>query len=258
MAKINGIQLKKKFGQHFLEDITVIEQMLAAVSITPCTSIFEIGAGSGILTHEILKTCCKKLCSFEIDNEWAEKLKNEIKDSRFSLFNIDFLEFDLELLKKEGNWSVLANLPYNITFPILEKFVKIHNYIFEGVIMIQEEVAQKIAATSGRSYGAVSIFFQYFFDWKLLSQIPPQAFNPPPKVFSRLIYFKPRKNKAEIENKEAFFKFIRVCFKQPRRTLKNNLQAGCIDYKNLDENILKLRAQQMNVEQLLFVFNSIH
>lgn len=258
MARIEGISLKKSLGQHFLEDLTVIEHMLEAVEINKQTSIFEIGSGNGFLTYEILKTSCKKLWSFEIDEEWAQKLKKNIKDSRFNLIHTDFLEFDLELLKKEGSWTILANLPYYITFAILEKFVELQDHIAEGVIMIQEEVAQKIVASSGRSYGAASIYFQYFFDWKLLSKIPPEAFNPPPKVFSRLLYFKSRKNQSYIENKVAFFKFVRVCFKQPRRTLKNNLQAVGIDCTNIDEDILKLRAQQMNVNELLEVFNLIH
>ena len=87
---------------------------------------------------------------------------------------------------------MLANLPYQVTFPILHNFQKNRHLLKEGVIMIQEEVAEKILKTSGRGYGYPSLFFQRYFTWKKLDKVPPTAFFPPPKVDSRLLYFKPR------------------------------------------------------------------
>jgi 16S rRNA (adenine1518-N6/adenine1519-N6)-dimethyltransferase len=152
---------------------------------------------------------------------------------------------------------VLANLPYNITFPILERFVTLRSIISEGVIMIQEEVAQKLVATTGRSYGAASIFFQYFFDFQLMIKVGPEAFTPPPKVYSRLVYFKPRKEAPTLQNEKEFFRFIRFCFKQPRRTLKNNLVAANISHEKLDEKTVQLRAQQLSTKQLIEIFHTL-
>lgn len=121
--------------------------------------------------------------------------------------------------------------------------------------MVQEEVAQKIVKTSGRGYGFPSLFFQHFFEWKLLDKIPPGAFYPPPKVDSRLLYFKPKTKLDLIPEEEEFWKFITICFKQPRRTLKNNLQNFHYNLNLIDNKILNLRAQQLNKTQLLDIWS---
>ena len=257
MARISGISLKKELGQHFLHDEMVVDTMLSAVRLNKTVSVLEIGPGSGFLTRAILECPIKKLWSFEIDSEWAEYLQIQIQDSRLTVFNQDFMTTDKELFLKEEMWTVLANLPYNITFPILERFITLRAVISEGVIMIQEEVAQKLVATSGRSYGAASIFFQYFFDFQLMIKIGPEAFTPPPKVYSRLVYFKPRKDKPLLKNEKEFFRFVKFCFKQPRRTLKNNLVAANIPHEKLDEKTLLLRAQQLSMDQLVEIFHTL-
>lgn len=259
MVKIQGVQLKKTLGQHFLRDQAVTDAMLAIIENLHQRSILEIGPGNGFLTCAILETSIAKLWTFEIDAEWVENLKSNIHDNRLSVFHADFLTVDLDILKKNGPWIVLANLPYNITFPILEKFIELSEKIEEGVIMIQEEVAQKLVATRGKQYGFVSVFFQYFFEFSLILKIHPSAFTPPPKVFSRLLYFKPRHKNARpyIENQDTFFKFVRLCFRQPRRTLKNNLIAAQINTTTIDEKILSLRAQQLDLQALLNIFNKL-
>ena len=127
----------------------------------------------------------------------------------------------------------------------------------EGVVMVQEEVAQKILKTHGRSYGFVSLFFQWFFEWKLLDKVPPEAFDPAPKVFSRLLYFKPRKDVAKINREEAFWVFIKTCFKQPRRTLRNNLMQSHYNLDAIDVKTLDLRAQQLSMTDLLAIWNQV-
>lgn len=260
MVRIQGIELKKSLGQHFLRDYAVTDAMLAMIEHIGQKSVLEIGPGNGFLTREILEKPIKKLWAFEIDQEWVQNLKNNIQDERFSVLHADFLGIDNAILKENGPWIVLANLPYNITFPILERFISLTDVIEEGVIMIQEEVAQKLVATQGRAYGFASIFFQYFFDFSLLLKIPPSAFTPPPNVFSRLLYFKPKKQeeRLKIEHTDAFFKFVRLCFRQPRRTLKNNLIAAQIDTAKLDEQTLGLRAQQLSVQQLVNIFEKLN
>jgi len=259
MVRIQGVQLKKTLGQHFLRDHMVTDAMLVMIEDLHQKSVFEIGPGNGFLTRAILEMPIEKLWAFEIDTEWVENLKNNIHDERLTVFHADFLAVDIEELKRNGPWIVLANLPYNITFPILERFILLTDAIEEGVIMVQEEVAQKLVATRGKPYGFVSLFFQYFFEFSLVLKIPPSAFTPPPNVFSRLLYLKPRKQneRPDIKDQGAFFKFVRVCFKQPRRTLKNNLIAAQLDVSMLDEKILGLRAQQLNVHELIQIFETL-
>lgn len=251
MAHLHDIRLKKKFGQHFLRDHQIPLHMLDAVTINKQTNIFEIGGGDGFLTTKILMTECAKLWVFEIDESWADFLKDTIKDKRLSVFNEDILSIDFTRLQTGAPWTLLANLPYQITFPILHKLQQYRQFIDEGVIMIQEEVAQKIIKKRGRGYGLQSLFFQHYFEWKELDKIPPTAFVPPPKIFSRLLYFKPKKNIEPIPEEPRFWKFIGTCFAQPRRTIKNNFAHAQIDSSHLQPEFANARAQQLSMDQLL-------
>lgn len=117
--------------------------------------------------------------------------------------------------------------------------------------MVQEEVAQKILKKSGKGYGYPSLFFQRYFEWRLLDKVPPGAFYPPPKVYSRLLYFKPKQDVPEIQNETEFWKFIKACFRQPRRTMRNNMIQTHYDLSKIDPTILELRAQQMKMEDFM-------
>lgn len=250
-----GINLKKQFGQHFLRDHSVIENMIENVELTPQTSVFEIGCGDGFLTSAILHQKIKQLWVFEIDPEWANYVRNTYPDKRMTVFEENFLDIDFAGLKPDAPWTVLANLPYQVTFPIIYKFRDNRHLLKEGVIMIQEEVAQKIVKTEGRGYGYPALFLQHVFELKLLKKIPPTAFFPPPKVTSRLLYFKPKAVVDEIPQEKEFWKFIKLCFHQPRRMLRNNLEQSHYDLTKVPESTLQLRAQQMSKEDLLKVWD---
>ena len=255
MAHVQGIALKKKFGQHFLRDSAIVQAMLAAVDLTKKTSVFEIGCGDGFLTRAILETSIARLQVFEIDPDWVKYIQQTVKDDRLTISLENFLDSDLAQLTEHQPWTVLSNLPYNVTFPILHRFQENRHFLKEGVIMVQEEVAQKIVQTRGRGYGYPALFFQHYFEWKLLNKIPPTAFHPAPKVFSRLLYFKPRIHKEDIPQEKQFWEFIKYCFKQPRRTLKNNLMQTHYALERVPENMLKLRAQELTFTLLLDLWN---
>jgi 16S rRNA (adenine1518-N6/adenine1519-N6)-dimethyltransferase len=231
--------------------------MIEAVTLHRDSSVFEIGCGDGFLTKAILQTPIARLWIFEIDPEWANYVKNTIKDARMSMFERNFLDVHPELLHPHTPWTVLANLPYQVTFPILHWILKNRNLITEGVIMVQEEVAHKITARSGKGYGYISLYFQWFFDWKKLDKVPPGSFEPPPKVFSRLLYFKPKENVPEIVDEAKFWRFIQDCFKQPRRTLRNNLMHLQYHIKKIPDSTLNLRAQQLSMDELRTLWDSI-
>lgn len=255
MVRSAGIPLKKQFGQHFLRNQQVVDHMVQAVDIKDA-SVFEIGCGDGFLTQHILSTDIARLWVFEIDREWVNYVTHKFSDKRLHVFHENFLDLNWRRLQEFRPWTVLANLPYQVTFPILHRIQEHREMIKEGVVMVQEEVAQKIFKTSGRGYGYPSLFFQYYFDWKLLDKVSPTDFYPPPKIYSRLMYFKPKKDTPLIPDEEGFWKFIKVCFKQPRRTLRNNLKQGQYDSVALAD-ILDLRAQQMSMVDLLEVWNKI-
>jgi 16S rRNA (adenine1518-N6/adenine1519-N6)-dimethyltransferase len=252
------IKKKKHLGQHFLRRQSVADHMIEAANITPETSILEIGCGDGFLTQSILlATQCKQLVVYEIDPEWANFVKEKLQDKRLVIRIDDILSIDWHILEKDKPWIMLSNLPYQITFPILFKLQEHKDLFTEGVIMIQDEVAQKITATHGKKYSPTSLFLQYHFHLKLLEKIDPTAFSPPPKVNSRLVHFKPKTDPTPIPHKKSFWKFLKLCFRFPRQTLKNNLKSTHYPYKILTEELLAKRAQQLTFDQFLELWELI-
>jgi len=245
----HGVRLKKQFGQHFLRDDLVAQKIASHCDLNNA-SVFEIGCGDGALTRMIIQSQLARLWIFEIDPQWASNVRDKIKDQRMEMFVEDILTVDFARFESYKPWVLLANLPYQITFPLLHRLHEWRHLLREGVIMIQEEVARKLVANRGRGYGFPSLFFQYYFELKLLDKIAPTAFYPPPKIFSRLVYFKPRENIAPIADEEQFWMFIKACFKQPRRTLRNNLFQKHYDLHKVPDEMLAMRAQQMDFAEL--------
>lgn len=243
---------KKQFGQHFLRRQSVVDHMIERVELDRSSSIMEIGCGDGFLTRSLLsQTSAARIWCFEIDPQWAHYVQSHTHDPRLSMFITDILDYDWKVLEAHAPWTLLANLPYQITFPLLHR-IQQHAHLFkEGVVMIQEEVAQKLVAKRGRSYGFPSLFFQAHFELELLDRVPPEAFVPPPAIYSRLIYFRPRKLNLTIENEVEFWEFIKRCFKAPRRTLRNNLQSYSYNLSNVESETLSLRAQQLSLNQFV-------
>lgn len=258
IPKSHGIELKKKHGQNFLRDASVVFAMLDRVTLTHNTSVFEIGPGDGFLTQYILDSPMARLWAFEIDLEWASHLRKRFEgNTHLTVFDANILDVDFSVFESHKPWTLLANLPYHVTFPILRLVQKHRDKIAEGVIMVQEEVAQKIVKKGGRDFGFISLYFQHYFEWELLIKVPPTAFYPAPKVFSRLLYFKPRAECDVIPDEALFWDFIKRCFKQPRRTLKNNLSQGHYHTTAVPEEILALRAQQLDKNDLLKLWNMV-
>ena len=123
--------------------------------------------------------------------------------------------------------------------------------------MVQEEVAQKLVAKRGRSYSATTLFLQHHLQFELMEKIPPSAFVPPPKVHSRLVYFKPILQPAAIAHEGDFWKFVKLCFAHPRRTLRNNLKPTHYDLSLLSETWLGKRAQELSFDEFLGMWRLI-
>ena len=153
MASTAGIAVKKQFGQHFLREQWVVKEITHAVALDKESSVFEIGCGDGFLTEAILAEPLARLWIFEIDPEWAQYVTQKYgSDTRLVMHEANILDVDFSVFEQHAPWTLLANLPYQITFPLLHLFQKNRAYLKEGVIMVQEEVAQKIVKTSGRGY----------------------------------------------------------------------------------------------------------
>lgn len=250
---------KKKFlGQHFLRKQSVVDNMISAVQFEENHGIVEIGCGDGFLTKSLLKQTKSPVRCYEIDKEWGNFVKKEVNDERFNLLLENVLEADWSLIDSTRPWVILANLPYQITFPILFKIIE-HKHLFtEGVVMIQEEVAQKIVSTHGRGYGVTPLRMQYHFEeLRLLDKVEPGAFLPPPSIFSRLLYFKPRKKMEVIPDEEGFWKFLGICFRSPRQNFRNNIKGTKYPISIFSEKELKLRSQQMSWDDFMNLWKRI-
>jgi len=260
MSKEHGIRLKKKFGQNFLRDTAIIDNIVDNVvnntSQDHTKSLFEIGCGDGVFTKLFLERIkLDRLWVFEIDPEWAEHVQSTVKNNALKVHQVNFLDIDLEeTLQGYAPWSVYSSLPYHITFPILHKLQKIRHLLSHGCFIMQEEVAQKILKKSGRGYGYPALFFQRYFTWELGVKIPPTAFVPAPQVNSRVMYCTPIQNPVEIPDEAGFWKFIKICFHQPRRTLRNNISQSHYDITIIQEEILNKRAQELSMADLLSIW----
>jgi 16S rRNA (adenine1518-N6/adenine1519-N6)-dimethyltransferase len=181
----------KRFGQNFLQDTSVLERIVDSIDITN-KNIIEIGPGKGALSKLILKKA-KHLVAFEIDFNLVDFLKEEIKDEHFTLINEDFLKIDLSEYK---GYSIMANIPYNITTPILFKLFENNENFDDVILMVQKEVAERISAKPGTTnYGKLTISTANFAEAKKLFDISPKSFYPAPKVTSSIIHLKMLDNK---------------------------------------------------------------
>lgn len=181
-GQAHGIALKKRYGQHFLRAPIYLVHMLSKVHLSPESSVFEIGCGDGFLTSAIQACPLKRLWVFEIDHSWAEYVAEKFPDPRMSIFTENILDVDFSRFEAYKPWTLLSNLPYQVTFPILHMLQKQRHLLKEGVIMVQEEVAQKIVKKRGRGYGFPSLFFQHYFEWSCSIKSLQRHFIHRPKL----------------------------------------------------------------------------
>ncbi|MFQ6042557.1 MAG: 16S rRNA (adenine(1518)-N(6)/adenine(1519)-N(6))-dimethyltransferase RsmA [Candidatus Poribacteria bacterium] len=226
--KKSGIRPKKRLGQNFLIDEGVLERIISAADVTDDDLVLEIGAGLGHLTAKLAEVA-KRVIAVELDDVlFAEIQPIYAKTPNVELIQADILKIDLsELLQSDSreHTKVVANLPYYITTPILLKLLGLRSLIQTCVLMMQEEVAQRIVAPAGnRTYGSLSVFVDYHAEPAIVFKVPATSFYPSPKVDSALLLLKMReKPKCPVKSEELFFRVVRGAFQHRRKTLRNSL-----------------------------------
>ena len=237
IMSIYNINFRKEFGQNFLTNITVVEDIADSCSDTSDATILEIGPGIGVLTQE-LAFRYKKVLAVEIDNGLIPVLRYTLSDCPEGVVEIihgDIMKTDLKALLasafEAGKVSVCANLPYYITTPILMALLE-SGLPFESItIMIQSEVADRLCAKAGsKEYGAVTAVVDYYGEAEKLFKVSAGNFIPAPKVDSTVVRINLHKQKPHVPKDEAtLFRTIRAAFEQRRKTLPNALSAGFQD-----------------------------
>ncbi|HUS06440.1 MAG TPA: 16S rRNA (adenine(1518)-N(6)/adenine(1519)-N(6))-dimethyltransferase RsmA [Bryobacteraceae bacterium] len=242
----------RRLGQHFLVRKSILERIAAAACPGPpapaCTTVVEIGPGRGALTEHLLQRA-ERLIAIEVDTVLVHYLQQKFRGNpRLTIVNADVLQTDLA---QWGPVTVAGNLPYYITSPILDRVLTLGTLLQRATFLVQKEVAERIAAPPGRrEYGYLSVQTQIFSEPKILFEVPPGAFHPPPKVDSAVIALAPRLVPLT-GDPSALLAFAGACFRHKRKTLRNNLlelyPKEVLD--TLPEG--KLRAEQLSIPQFL-------
>jgi 16S rRNA (adenine1518-N6/adenine1519-N6)-dimethyltransferase len=222
---------KKRFGQNFLQDRNIAANIVGAAKIQAGDYVWEIGPGKGVLTSRIVEHGCKPVC-FEIDRDLIAYLTEKYGD-KIDLIPKDVLRYDWQSLlsgyaDQSRKVKLIANIPYNITSPLLYKLSRFSDHFSLIVIMIQKEVADRLIAPPGqKSYGVLSLKVRHNFEVRKLFNVPAHLFIPQPKVESTVIALSPRTDRFIPSNHDLYWQIIESAFHNRRKMLRNNLLAVC-------------------------------
>jgi len=246
---------KKRFGQNFLNDPDIIRSLVEAIQPDPDDLMVEIGPGLGALTQPLLRTL-KHLHAVELDRDIVSWMQTHYPSGKVTIHNVDALKFDFTSLGPKIR--VVGNLPYNISTPILFHLLENVVHIIDMHFMLQKEVVERmVAAPSTSEYGRLSVMLQYHLYMEYLFTVPPEAFDPPPKVESAFVRAIPYAQPPHPAKDEALFaKVVLAAFSQRRKTLRNTLK-GLLDDAgfaalNIDS---QLRAENLSVAQFVAIAN---
>jgi 16S rRNA (adenine1518-N6/adenine1519-N6)-dimethyltransferase len=251
---------KKRFGQHWLTSPAIVQQIVEAANLSGTDAVLEIGPGRGVLTGRLVD-CAARVVAVELDRRLAQSLREQYAgNGKISIIENDFLDVDPgELLP--GRFKVVANLPYYVAVPIIEYLLVYKQRIDAIVVMVQKEVALRMAARPGnRAYGSLSVFIQYHAAVEVLFDVPPGAFVPPPKVTSSVIRLTPRTPPVALKDETAFFAFVKRLFNTRRKMLRATLRGmghpgieGIAQASGID---LARRPETLDMQELFRLYES--
>ncbi len=246
--------VRKRFGQHFLIDESVLQRIAGAIHLGPQDLLLEIGPGRGALT-EYLAGVPDRYVAVEIDRDLIPFLK-----ARFAGVEIvaaDILRVDLQGLFGGERWRVVGNLPYNISTPLLVRVLSHLDNIRDMHFMLQREVAARLAASPrSKAWGRVSVLIQYHCEVEHLFDVAPESFDPPPRVWSAVVRIVPRAVKLPLSSECALDSVLRHAFSQRRKRLSNALQSLAVSWEQAAVDPA-LRADELSVAQFVSLANAL-
>lgn len=242
----------KSLGQHWLKDRAVLAHIADCAELGDSDTVLEIGPGLGTLTSELLRRA-ERVVAVEYDGELARKLPAQFPGKNLEVINSDILSYDLSDLPK--NYSVVANVPYYITSKIVQMLMTATNKPRISVLLVQKEVAQRLAAEPG-DMSILAISAQLFADVTLGDIVPAEFFTPPPKVDSQVVIMRTRQTSYLDDVDEInFFKIVKAGFSEKRKKLRSSLSGGLKITKDEAESYLlkggidkDVRAEALSIE----------
>jgi 16S rRNA (adenine1518-N6/adenine1519-N6)-dimethyltransferase len=254
-------QARKRFGQHFLVDSGMIHLIIKAIDPKPQDALIEIGPGLGAMTKPLLN-CVDAMAVVELDRDLVKFWKDQAIQ-KLQVHESDALKFDfqswakeqktlLQINTPEARVKIVGNLPYNISSPLLFHLMSAVVDVDEQVFMLQAEVVDRMAAQHGDSeYGRLSVMLQSKYHMENVLDVPPECFDPPPKVNSAIVKMIPRQDIHLTEKEyQSLERIVSMAFAQRRKVLRNNL-ASVKDILKLSDDVLGLRAQDISVEDYI-------
>lgn len=257
---MNDFRFKKSLGQNFLIDENIKKKIVNSASIEEGSIILEVGPGSGAIT-KLLVEFGVPVVAFEVDERLKSKLE-KINSNNLDVIFEDFLNVDLTKVLSNYNYKkihLIANLPYYITTPIINKVINECN-IDEMIVMVQKEVGDRfMGKPNSRDYNSLSVFLQYYFDVSKVTLVSKNCFFPRPKVDSVVVKFTRKKELFLVNDIDKFFKLVKDAFTQKRKNLRNNLKGyDLILLENALKEIgkdLTFRAEQLSVSDFVHIAN---
>jgi len=218
---LSAHQARKRFGQHFLNDDAVIDGIVRAIGPQPGQALVEIGPGLGALTMPVLERC-KALTVIELDRDLAVRLRRQ---AGLTVIESDVLRVDFAALAASMGQKlrVIGNLPYNISTPILFHLLDCAEHVQDQHFMLQKEVVQRMAASpGGKDFGRLSVMLQWRYRIESVLDVPPEAFDPPPRVNSAVVRMCPLSADTSVDF-ERLSALVTVAFSQRRKILRGTL-----------------------------------
>jgi 16S rRNA (adenine1518-N6/adenine1519-N6)-dimethyltransferase len=251
-------QPRKRFGQNFLHDPGIIGRIVDAIDPRPDQHLVEIGPGQGALTAALLAAGCQ-LDAIELDRDLVPVLRERFRDNpNFQVHEADALRFDFSSLAGSGETlRVVGNLPYNISTPLIFHLLEQASHIRDMHFMLQREVVNRLAAPpGGKAWGKLGVMAQYYCQVDALFEVPPGAFNPPPKVVSGIVRMEPRQ--ADPEQAQRLRRVVSAAFSQRRKTLRNTLR-DLVDVQQLEQLGIDptARAETLTLPQFIAISDVI-
>lgn len=218
---LSGHVARKRFGQHFLTDAGIIEEIVRAIAPTPDQVLVEIGPGLGALTEPLLEQC-QRLTVIELDRDLAARLRRR---PELNVIESDVLQVDFRALAAHlgAKLRVVGNLPYNISTPILFHLLEHVECVGDQHFMLQKEVVERMAASPGsKDYGRLSVMLQWRYAIESVCDVPPESFDPPPRVDSAVVRMIPLQQPAAL-SPALLSEIVAVAFSQRRKIMRNTL-----------------------------------